>query len=184
MPGRVCRKRIRGDTTTGANIMRYGRFFEEFEVGEVIKHWPGRTISEADNTWFSLLTQNQHPVHIDANYAENSTQHGQNLVNGLLVLAIAVGQTVADISGRGIANLDYESIVHEGPTFHGDTIYTRSTILELRETSRGDRGTVYLETEVKNQSDQRVMLLRRHVLIPKRSHATLGEGKLPYESDV
>ncbi|NQW19599.1 MAG: MaoC family dehydratase, partial [Chloroflexi bacterium] len=108
--------------------MSYGRFFEDFEVGEVIKHWPGRTISETDNSWFSLLTMNQHPVHIDANYAKN-TQHGQNLVNGLLVLAIAIGQTVADISLRGIANLDYESVKHESPTFHGDTIYTASTIL-------------------------------------------------------
>ncbi|MCH2515717.1 MAG: MaoC family dehydratase, partial [Dehalococcoidia bacterium] len=92
--------------------MTYGRFFEDFEVGQIIKHWPGRTITETDNTWFSLLTQNQHPVHIDANYGANSTQHGQNLVNGLLVLAIAVGQTVADISGRAIANLDYESVTH------------------------------------------------------------------------
>lgn len=161
----------------------YGRFFEEFEVGEVIRHWPGRTISEADNTWFSLLTQNQHPVHIDANYSANNTQHGQNLVNGLLVLSIAVGQSVADISGRGIANLDYESVTHEGPTFHGDTIYSRSTILELRVTSKGDRGVVYLETEVFNQREERVMTVRRHVLIPRRNHATLGEGKLPHEAD-
>lgn len=162
--------------------MSYGRYFEEFEVGEVIKHWPGRTISETDNTWFSLLTQNQHPLHIDANYAE-STQHGQNLVNGLLVMSIAVGQSVADISGRCIANLDYESVTHEGPTFAGDTIYSVSTILELRETSKGDRGVVYLETEVFNQRKGVVMKIRRHVLIPKRNHATLGEGKLPHESD-
>ncbi len=162
--------------------MSNGRYFEDFEVGEVIKHWPGRTISETDNSWFSLLTQNQHPVHIDAHYAK-STQHGQNLVNGLLVLSIAIGQTVAEISMRGIANLDYESVKHEGPTFHGDTIYTKSTILELRLTSKGDRGVVYLETEVTNQRDERVMTVRRHVLIPKRNHATLGEGKLKQGSD-
>ena len=161
--------------------MNYGRHFEEFEVGEVIKHWPGRTISETDNTWFSLFTQNQHPVHIDANYA-SSTQHEQNLVNGLLVLAIAIGQTVADISGRAIANLDYESVTHDSPTFNGDTIYTKSTILKLRETSKGDRGVVYLETEVTNQHNERVMTVRRHVLIPKRNHATLGEGKLPHDA--
>lgn len=163
--------------------MTYGRFFEEFEVGEVVKHWPGRTISEADNTWFSLLTQNQHPVHIDNHYATSNSQHRQNLVNGLLVLSIAIGQTVVDISGRGIANLDYESVTHEGPTFHGDTIYTISTVLGLRETSKGDSGVVYLETQVFNQRKERVMTVRRHVLIPKRNHATLGEGKLPYESD-
>ena len=69
--------------------MTFGRFFEEFTVGQVFRHWPGRTISEADDTWFSLLTQNQNPIHIDANYAANNTEHGQNLMNGLLVLAIA-----------------------------------------------------------------------------------------------
>ena len=95
------------------------------------------------------------------------------------MLAIAIGQTVNDISLRGIANLDYESVTHEGPTFHGDTIYTKSKILETRETSKGDRGVVYLETEVTNQRDERVMTVRRHVLIPKKNHATLGEGKMP-----
>ena len=154
--------------------MAFGRYFEEFEEGEVIKHWPGRTISETDNSWFSLLTQNQHPVHIDANYAEN-TQHGQNLVNGLLVLSIAIGQTVTEISGRAIANLDYESVTHDGPTFHGDTIYTASRILKLRETSKGDRGVVYVETTVTNQRSEKVMTVRRHVLIPKRNHQTLGD---------
>jgi len=160
--------------------MTNGRYFDDFEVGQVIKHWPGRTISETDNSWFSLLTQNQHPVHIDAHYAK-STQHGQNLVNGLLVLAIAIGQTVNDISLRAIANLDYESVTHEGPTFHGDTIYTTSTILETRVTSKGDRGVVYVEIEVTNQRKERVMMVRRHVLVPMRSHATLGEGKIDRE---
>ena len=156
--------------------MTFGRYFEEFKEGEVIKHWPGRTIYETDNSGFSLLTQNQHPVHIDAYYAEN-TQHGQNLVNGLLVLSIAIGQTVAEISGRCIANLDYESITHDGPTFHGDTIYTTSEILGVRETSKGDRGVVYLETTVTNQRSEKVMTVRRHVLIPKRNHATLGDSR-------
>ena len=157
--------------------MNTGRYFVDFSVGDEFNHWPGRTISEVDNTWFSLLTQNQHPVHIDANYAQH-TVHGQNLVNGLLVLAIAIGQTVNDISLRAIANLDYESVIHEGPTFHGDTIYTKSKILETRETSKGDRGVVYLETQVTNQKNERVMTVRRHVLIPKKTHPELGEGNL------
>ncbi len=159
--------------------MAYGRYFEDFEPGEVISHWPGRTISEADNTWFSLLTQNQSPLHTDAHYAERYTQHGKPLVVGTLVFAIAVGQTVADISGRAIANLEYEKVVHDGPTFAGDTIYTESTILEMRETSKGDRGIVYLETRARNQRGERILTLRRRVLVPKRNHATLGEGKLP-----
>ena len=77
--------------------MTFGRYFEEFEEGEIIKHWPGRTISETDNSWFSLLTQNQHPVHIDANYAKN-TPHGENLVNGLLILSIAIDRTSSPLT--------------------------------------------------------------------------------------
>jgi acyl dehydratase len=160
--------------------MSYGRYFEEFEVGEVIKHWPGRTITEADDTWFSLMTMNQHPLHIDAHYAEKHTQHGQRLVNGPLVFALGVGMTVADISGRAIANLGYEKITHDAPTFHGDTLYSETTVLEKKESSKGDRGTVYLETRVTNQRAKLVMTFRRHVLVPKKAHATLGEGKLPY----
>ena len=159
--------------------MPFGRYFEDFKVGEKITHWPGRTISEADNTWFSLLTQNQNPLHIDANYASKHTQHGRPLVVGTLVFAIAVGQTVADISGRAIANLEYEKITHDAPVFIGDTIYTRSTILDVRAASKGDRGVVYVETIATNQSDEKVLTFRRRVLVPSRTHATLGEGKLP-----
>ncbi|MFQ5897430.1 MAG: MaoC family dehydratase [Candidatus Methylomirabilia bacterium] len=160
--------------------MPFGRYFEEFKTGEVIKHWPGRTITEADDTWFTLLTMNQHPVHIDAHYAETYTQHGQRLVNGTLVFAVGVGMTVADISGRAIANLDYEKITHDAPTFHGDTLYAESTVLDKKGSSKDDRGVVYVETRVSNQRGERVMTFRRHVLLPKKGHATLGEGKLPY----
>ncbi len=159
--------------------MPYGRYFEDFTPGETIRHWPGRTITETDNTWFALLTQNQHPVHIDASYAERHTQHGRRLVVGTLVFALAVGQTVADISGRAIANLDYERITHDAPVFHGDTIYTETEILEAREASKGDRGVIYAETRARNQRDELVMTFRRHVLIPMKNHATLGEGRLP-----
>ena len=84
--------------------MPFGRYYEEFEAGQVFKHWPGRTISEADDTWFSLLTMNQNPLHIDAHYA-SQLQHGQRLVVGTLVFSIVVGTSVADISGRAIAVL-------------------------------------------------------------------------------
>ncbi len=99
----------------------YGRYYEDFRVGEVVEHWPGRTITEADNLSFSLLTMNQHPLHIDAAYAEK-TQFGQRLVVGPLVFSVVVGMTVADISGKAIANLSYENIDHVAPTFHGDTL--------------------------------------------------------------
>ena len=159
--------------------MAYGRYLEEFQPGEVIRHWPGRTITEADCTWFALLTMNQHPVHTDAHYAATFTQHGQRLVLGPLVFAIGIGMTVADVSGRAIANLEIERIVHDGPVFIGDTLYSESTVLALRESRQGDRGTVTVETRVTNQRGERVMTFRRTALLPRRSHATLGEGKLP-----
>ena len=156
--------------------MPYGRFFEEFTVGEVIKHWPGRTITEADCTWFALLTMNQHPLHSDAHYAEHFTQHRQRVVMGPLVFSIGIGMTVADVSGRAIANLEIEKIVHEQPTFIGDTLYAESTVLALRESKQGDRGTVSVETRVSNQRGKRVMTFRRTALVPKKNHATLGDG--------
>ncbi len=159
--------------------MSYGRYYEDFTAGEVIKHWPGRTISEADNTWFSLLTMNQAPLHVDRNFNEKHTQFGEPLVNGILVMAIAVGQSVIDVSGNAIANLEYEKVIHDGPTFIGDTIYSESTILEIREASKGDRGVVYLETRATNQQGEQILTLRRRVLIPKRNHETLGVGKIP-----
>jgi acyl dehydratase len=159
--------------------MPYGRYFEEFSVGEVIKHWPGRTITEADCTWFALLTMNQHPLHSDAHYAETYTQHGQRVVLGPLVFSIGIGLTVADVSGRAIANLEIEKIIHEAPTFIGDTLYAESTVLDVRESRQGDRGIVTVETRVLNQRGERVMTFRRTALLPKRTHATLGVGRLP-----
>jgi acyl dehydratase len=148
--------------------MAFGRYFEEFSIGECFRHWPGRTISEADDTWFSLLTMNQNPLHIDAHYA-SQTQHGQRLVVGTLVFSIAVGLSVADISGRAIANLEYEQIKHVAPVFHGDTIYAESEILDtVPSRSRPDRGVVYLETRASNQRGEVVLTFRRRVLIPKR----------------
>jgi acyl dehydratase len=147
--------------------MAFGRYFEEFEPGQLFRHWPGRTISEADNTWFSLLTMNQHPLHIDSHYAAG-TQHGRPLVVGTLVFSIAVGISVADISGRAIANLDYEEIKHTGPVFHGDTLYAETRVLDkVVSRSKPDRGIVHVETRVFNQRDETVMTFRRRVLIPR-----------------
>lgn len=160
--------------------MPFGRYFEEFTVGEVIRHWPGRTLTEFDNTWFSLMTMNQHPLHLDAHYTETRTQHGQRVVVGTLVFAVGVGMTVADISGRAIANLDYEGIKHHAPTFAGDTLYAETEILDKqRSTSKPDRGVVYVESRVRNQRGELVLSFRRHVLIPTKDHPTLGEGRVP-----
>jgi acyl dehydratase len=154
--------------------MNFGRYFEEFEVGDVYEHWPGRTITEHDDTWFSLMTMNQNPLHIDEHYASH-TQHGQRLVNGILVFSIAVGMSVPDVSGHAIANLEYESVKHVGPVFHGDTIYARTRVLEKRESqSKPDRGVVYVETTGYNQRNETVLTLRRRVLIPKRPPENAG----------
>ena len=147
--------------------MSFGRYFEEFEIGQVFRHWPGRTITEFDNTWFSLMTMNQHPLHIDAHYAR-STQHGKCLVNGALVFSLVAGMSVADISGKAIANLEYEMVKHNAPVFHGDSIYAESLILEKRESgSKPDRGVIYVETKAYNQNQEVVLTLRRKVLLPK-----------------
>ena len=163
-------------------MARYGRYYEEFTVGDVIDHWPGRTITEADNTWFALLTMNQHPLHSDAHYAATHTQHGQRVVLGPLVYSVAIGMTVADISGLAIANLEVERMRHERPTFNGDTLYARTTILDKRESRQGDRGIVSVETVALNQRGEQVLSFRRTVLVPKTTHATLGEGMLPYRT--
>ncbi len=146
----------------------FGRYFEEFAVGEVIEHWPGRTITEADNLSFSLLTMNQHPLHIDAAYAAE-TQFGQRVVVGPLVFSVVVGMTVADVSGKAIANLSYEGIDHTAPTLHGDPLYAVTDALEPRQPrSRADRGIVRVETKGHNQRDETVICLRRSVLVPRR----------------
>jgi acyl dehydratase len=160
--------------------MSYGRFYEEFEVGQTFKHWPGRTITEADCTWFALLTMNQHPLHSDAHYAETYTQHKQRVVLGPLVYSVAIGMTVADISGRAIANLEVNNLKHEKPTFIGDTLYAQSRVLDTRESKQGDRGIITVATTAVNQRGEQVCSYTRTVLVPKKNHATLGEGTLPY----
>ncbi|HET8577723.1 MAG TPA: MaoC family dehydratase [Methylomirabilota bacterium] len=160
--------------------MSYGRYFEEFEAGQTFKHWPGRTITEADCTWFALLTMNQHPLHSDAHYAETYTQHKQRVVLGPLVFSVVIGMTVADLSGRAIANLEVDRLRHEKPTFIGDTLYAHSTVLETHESQQGDRGVVTVETTAVNQRGEQVCSYIRKVLVPKKNHPTLGEGKLPY----
>lgn len=164
--------------------MAYGRYLEEFMVGEVIKHWPGRTITETDNTWFALLTNNQHPLHSDAHYAEKFTQHKQRVVLGPLVFSVGIGLTVADVSGKAIANLEIEKIEHHAPTFNGDTLYSESTVLDKRDSRQGDRGVVAVQTRVSNQRGELVMTFRRKILVPKRSHPTLGEAAAPHAPEA
>ena len=152
-------------------VRAFGRYYEEFEVDDVYKHWPGRTITEMDDTLFCMLTMNHNPLHIDAHYAEH-TQHGQRVVVGLLVFSTAVGMSVPDVSGKCIANLEYEVVKHEAPVFHGDTIYAETTVLDKRlSESKTDRGIVRVETRVRNQRGELVLSFRRRVLVPLTGYA-------------
>jgi acyl dehydratase len=146
----------------------FGRFLEDFSEGAVYRHSVRKTITESDNNLFCLLTMNHHPVHLDQSYAA-SAQHGQVLVVGTLVFSLAVGLTVADISGKAIANLAYEAIQHDGPVHIGDTLHAETEVLKIHEAkSKPDRGIVYVETRVFNQREEKVLTFRRQVLIPKR----------------
>ena len=148
--------------------MQFGRYYEELEVGATYTHWPGKTITEADDHLFCLLTMNHHPLHLDAHYAQ-STQFGRNVVVGNLVYSLVLGMSVPDVSGKAIANLEVESLRHARPTFHGDTIYAKSTVLDVTPSqSKPDRGIVYVESVGWNQRDEVVCEFRRRVLIPRR----------------
>src|SRR6266545_3879740 len=130
--------------------MQFGRYFEEFEVGDVYRHWPGKTVTEADDHLFCLLTMNHHPLHLDAHYAETSTQFKR----------------------KAIANLEVESLRHTAPTFHGDTIYGVTTVLDRRESeSKPDRGVVTVETRGYKQDGTLICVFRRRVMVPKKEYA-------------
>ena len=147
-----------------------GRYFEEFEVGHVYEHRPGRTISEADNTWFTLLTMNQHPLHFDAAYASKS-EFGRPLVNSCLTLSIVAGMSVSDISQKAIGNLGWNDIKLTAPVFVGDTIYAESEVLAKRvSASRPGQGLVTVRTIGKKGDGTRFMSFERTALIAKRGH--------------
>ncbi len=149
---------------------KMGHFFEEYEVGDVIKHSCSKTIFESDNNLFSLLTMNPHPIHTNVDYAEKS-QHGQILVVGTLVFSLVVGFTVSDISGNCIANLGYENVEHIKPVYVGDTLYAETEVLECRESkTKEDRGILYVETRGFNQRGEMVIRFRRHVLMKKERY--------------
>lgn len=145
-----------------------GNYYENFVVGEIIEHSLTKTIFESDNNLFSLLTMNHHPVHLSLEHVK-AHQHGKILVVGTLVFSTVVGITVPDISGKAIANLEYESVNHLAPVFINDTISAKTTVLDKRESkSKQDRGVVYVETIAYNQHLKPVLSFRRRVLIPKK----------------
>ncbi len=143
-----------------------GFWFETFAEGMVIQHRPGRTITETDNTWGSLLAMNQHPVHIDSVYAE-STEFKQILVSSLVTFSIVNGMTVRSISQKGIANLGWDRVRLLAPVFIGDTLYAQSTVLKTRlSRSRQGQGIVSISTIGTNQKANKVIAFDRTVLVP------------------
>lgn len=160
----------------------YGRYFEDFEVGQVFEHRPGRTISEADNTWFTLLTLNQHPLHFDAQYAANS-EFGRVLVNSCLTLSLVTGMSVSDVSQKTVANLGWDSVRLTAPVFIGDTLYAESEVLDKRvSNSREFQGVVRIRTRGLNQEGSQVIEFERAMLIPFRGHAVDDQldGRMGY----
>ena len=157
----------------------YGRYLEEFEVGAVYKHWPAKTVTEAEDHLFCLLTMNHHPLHVNDVYAGKS-QQGRNVVAGPYVYALIFGMTVADVSGKAIANLATEELSHPAPVFHGDTLFVESEVLEKKESrSKPDRGTVKVHTRAFNQEGVLVAEFKRVVLVPRKTPgATEAEGNV------
>ena len=147
-----------------------GRCYEDFEVGLVMRHALGRTISSTDNTWFTLLTNNSNPIHFDHHYAAQ-TECGQPLVNSTLTLAMVVGLSVADVSQNAV-NLGWQDIAMPAPVFEGDTLYAQSEVLSTRESkSRPNMGIVEIKTAGFKQDGTVVMTFRRTILVYKRGHA-------------
>ncbi len=146
-----------------------GRFFEDFEVGDSYRHPLGRSITETDNIWFTLLTQNTNPSHFDNVYAA-ATPFGRVLVNSCFTLSLVTGQSVTDISQNAIANLAWTDITLPAPVFVGDTIYSRSEVLGVRESkSRPFAGIVDVRTEGSNQRGEVVIAFKRTIMVYKRA---------------
>ena len=158
----------------------FGRYLEDFEVGDVYRHWPGKTITEYDDHLFCMITMNHHPLHTNEWFAENETVHKKNVVVGNLVYSLVLGMSVPDVSGSAIANREIESLTHRRPTFHGDTIYAETKVLDKRESSsKDDRGVVTVETTGINQRGEEVCYFKRKVLVWRRSAAPAR--KRPYD---
>jgi acyl dehydratase len=146
-----------------------GRFFEDFTVGDVYRHAHGRTLTETDNTWFTLLTNNTHDIHFNADYASR-TEFERPLVVSTLTLAVVTGLSVPDVSQNAVANLGWDDVRLTAPVFAGDTIYAESTVIEARPSqSRPGQGLVRVRTRGYNQRGETVITYERTVLVYTRA---------------
>lgn len=149
----------------------FGRYFEDFQVGDVYEHRPGKTVTEYDNHLFTLLTLNTHPMHFDAEFAAAS-EFKRNLVVSPYTLALCIGMSVTDCSQKAVANLGMDEVKFTAPVFAGDTLYAESEVLAKRESaSRPGQGIVSIRTDGFNQRGEKVVTFKRNMLIPARGHA-------------
>ncbi|WP_367362445.1 MaoC family dehydratase [Mesotoga sp.] len=147
---------------------KFGRYYEDFEVGDTIIHARTKTISESDNNYFCLLSMNHHPVHLNLAYA-SKTQHGKFLVVGPLIIGLTIGISSQEISGKAIKDLGFDFMKHTGPVFVGDTIRVESIILDKYSSeTETNAGIVVIESRTYNQDNQEVLFLKRKVMVPKR----------------
>jgi len=154
----------------------FGRYYEDFAVGDVYEHRPGRTITQADNIWFTLLTMNTHPIHFDEEYGRKS-EFGRCIVASPFTVALMAGMSVSDVSQKAIANLGWTDIELTHPVFAGDTLYAESEVLAKRESkSRPDAGIVTVRTTAKNQAGVVVCTFQRTILVQRRGHALEDEA--------
>src|SRR3984885_14820212 len=148
----------------------FGRYYDDFVIGDVYEHRPGRTITETDNIWFTLLTMNQHPLHFDNAYAAK-TEFKRTLVNSCLTLSIVAGMSVSAVRQKAIGNLGWNDVKLTAPVFVGDTIYAESEVLSKRESAkRSTQGVVSVKTLGKKADGTQFMSFERTVLVPKRGH--------------
>lgn len=156
-----------------------GRFFEDFETGDIYEHPLGRTVTTTDNIWFTLLTQNTAPIHFDHHYSAQ-TEFGKPLVDSTFTVALVTGQSVTDVSQNVMANLSWDEIQLPAPVFEGDTIYSRSEVLEVRESkSRPNMGIVTVKTTGYNQEGTIVITFKRTVMVYKQGHGPSVRRPVP-----
>lgn len=166
--------------TVGENRYRetFGRYYEDFKIGDVYEHRPGRTVTQTENIWFTLLTMNTHPMHFDEEYAKAS-EFGKCIVVSPFTVALMVGMSVTDVSQKAIANLGWTDIKLTSPVYSGDTLYAESEVMDKRESvSRPTAGLVTVKTIGKNQKGTVVCTFLRTMLIAKRGHSV--EDKVNY----
>src|SRR5256714_12975313 len=160
---------------------RYGRYLEEFEVGDVYEHWPAKTVTESDDHLFCLITMNHHPLHLNDLYASQS-QQGRNVVVGPLVYSLALGMSVSDVSGKASANRATEELSHPAPDLHGDSLFCESEVLDVRpSSSKPDRGVVRVHTRVYKQDGTLVAEFKRAVLVPRRPNGEAPKAEADVE---